>query len=1311
MSLVLPVLLLGLTWTSHAQTVCSVSKYRSFDGRCNNARHTEWGAANTSFVRLLPPYYDSEPAATPSVKAVIGLATDGVSAGRHSYVTSLLPLWAELIRRDISDGYTNEAGVLLNSQTGFLDGSGLYGTTAEQAERLRGDGGKLNLTACSECRNVGSGLGLVHSTLLLEHNRLVSQLAALNPHWSSDTLYFEARRIIIAEVQHITFKEFLPTLLGEVVVSEWSLHPAERGRYSGYSSSIRAGTFYSVATSGLQIIPGMLPSTLKSRSDSQMRDSSSVEAVMAGMFSMVLNTPALLPALRDKDQWSRLLEESRQQKLPGYREWLKWCSERSNKSVTGAIPVEAQQMLSTLYRSPRQVDLLAGGILEQPQQGSVLGPVLTCLMANQFRMLRDSDRYWYENDIPPASLTNDQLTEVRKVTLAGLLCSNVPHLLSVQPRPFLQEDSYLNAQIGCDHFSPLAVEAWREDTQELDSAQEAVSMEMLKQAIRQAEDDVQRRFQTEYLLYTHKGGVDPKSPIGIAAAFSKPNKASFLLANTSILLEYASREIINNIGNKNRRRRQLDSGDNIIGFGSTLSDLPLKDFLSDIDVTSFLPSLTRHNIADDEVCNEEQGPCDPRSPYRSFSGHCNNLERPNLGRSVTTFARLLPSVYENGISSPRVTSVTGVALPSPRLVSSTVHPDISNLHSRYTLMVMQLAQFIDHDLTFTPVQRGFFASIPDCRSCDSPLTVHPECMPITIPTGDQFYPQINITSGARVCLPFMRSLPGQQRLGSREQINQNTAYLDGSQIYGQDSCMARGLRSYGGRLNATIRHNGDKDLLPLSPSHPECKAPSGYCFIAGDGRASEQAALTAIHTVYMREHNRLVHALHAVNPHWGDERLYQTARRIVVASYQHTVYNEFLPRLLGWNAINLYGLKLTPQGYSKTTYSSSCNPNIVTEFATAAFRIGHSLLRPHLPRMNSQYQPVEPAVLLRDVFFNPDIVHQRHMVDELIRGLVATPMENLDQFITGEITNHLFEDRRVPHSGMDLPALNVQRGRDHAIPSYNEYRALCNLKRATTWEDLSREIPAETIARFRRIYASVDDIDLFPGGLSERAVQGGLVGPTFACIIGLQFRQLKKCDRFWYESADPIVRFTEPQLVEIRKVVLAKTLCDNLDTQGTIQKSALDQPNDFLNPRVPCQSLPTIDVNAWRENAAQGCQIAGRTVPVGDTALPTPCTSCVCTAEGPQCASLRVHDCSQLMREAGRDAILRDEVCAAQCSSLLLSSPGPTLEAIEEVVSLTTRKPQSRARDFLPTRLIPPPPQPPRRPSLRSFKLPDILFG
>lgn len=607
-----------------------------------------------------------------------------------------------------------------------------------------------------------------------------------------------------------------------------------------------------------------------------------------------------------------------------------------------------------------------------------------------------------------------------------------------------------------------------------------------------------------------------------------------------------------------RRKRQTLDTNALIGvfrddFANSLQNLDVNSLLTgSISPVSLEPQ-----------CEDFTALCDPSTPFRSLTGHCNNLRNPELGKSLTVFARLLPPVYEDGVSRPRQTSVTGVPLPNPRTVSALIHPDISNLHTRYTMMVMQFAQFLDHDLTMTPIHKGFHESIPKCRPCDSPRTVHPECNPFPIPQGDHFYPELNVTSGERLCFPFMRSLPGQQTLGPREQINQNTAFLDASQIYGENTCLANKLRGFSGRLNSTIHPIRGKELLPQSDSHPECKSPSGYCFIAGDGRASEQPGLTAIHTTFLREHNRIVEGLRGVNPHWTSDQLFNQARRIVAAQNQHITYNEFLPRLLSWNAVNLYGLKLLPQGYYRE-YDGNCNPAIVTEFAAAAFRIGHSLLRPHIPRLSANHQPIDPPLLLRDGFFKMDALLAPEILDEISRGLVATPMETLDQFITGEVTNHLFEDRRIPFSGIDLIALNVQRARDHGISSYNNYRALCNLKRARTWEDLSREIPPEVISRFKRIYPTVDDIDLFPGGMSERPLQGGLVGPTFACIIGIQFRQLRKCDRFWYETEDPNLRFTEAQLNEIRKTTLSKIVCENMDIPGDMQRAAFDLPSNFL---------------------------------------------------------------------------------------------------------------------------------------------------
>ena len=97
-----------------------------------------------------------------------------------------------------------------------------------------------------------------------------------------------------------------------------------------------------------------------------------------------------------------------------------------------------------------------------------------------------------------------------------------------------------------------------------------------------------------------------------------------------------------------------------------------------------------------------------------------------------------------------------------------------------------------------------------------------------------------------------------------------------------------------------------------------------------------------------------------------------------------------------------------------------------------------------------------------------------------------------------------------------------------------------------------------------KVYGSVDDIDLFTGGLSETPLQGALVGPTFACIIGIQFQKLKKCDRHWYENDAASTRFSEAQLNEIRKLTLSKVVCENCDIVGDIQKSIFDQPHEFL---------------------------------------------------------------------------------------------------------------------------------------------------
>lgn len=1246
---------------------CPPSKYRSASGECNNVRHRPWGRRGDVFLRLLPPNYVDGistpygPPKMPEPLLAVHAASQLTQPADHAYVTSITAAWGQFLIDDLlatSNGkkecesrdceYVRSAPTRnidscgfehreqMNLATAFLDGSALYGSSEKELRSLRlYDAGKLDIASCRKC-NDGTPVSHLYKTLLNEHNRIAGELYSLNPFWDDVALFLESRRAVAAIIQHITYNEFLPVLLGEVGMAKAELKLTSLGFWRGYSSAIRAGA-YNELIAVAPIFQSMMNEKLIS-GNATLKDLAHVNAHLPSRFPSSAN-------------WHLL--RSRDHGVPSYLRLLRLCEPTNSVRSYGdfdklGFDRQQKEMMADMYRNPEDLELMIGGAMEKAASGAVIGSTLACVVALQFANLKKSDRFWYENDLPPSSFSPEQLSAIRKVSLASLMCVNDETIGDVQPRAFVREDPYLNAAQQCSQHTHLELNAWRDENGA--RAAEQLNSDMVQAALEKAKQEMADRKKLEYMLWEAHGGADPKSPVGTAASFSKANKYALKLANTSLFFEFATNELLNSLGgSSHRRKRQIF--DDSLGFG-TNNDFA--DALQSVDIGGFIGQDLGPTI---EPQCDENGRCDPDNPFRSYTGYCNNLRNPNLGKSLTTFARLLPPVYEDGVSRPRINSVTGTPLPSPRVVSTVIHPDISNLHTRYTLMVMQFAQFLDHELTMTPIHKGFHESIPDCRSCDSPRTVHPECNPFPVPRGDHYYPEVNVTSGERLCFPFMRSLPGQQQLGPREQVNQNSAFIDSSVIYGENPCIARKLRGSYGRMNATLHPMRGKDLLPRSDSHPECKAPSGFCFIAGDGRASEQPGLTAIHTIFMREHNRLVEGLRGVNPHWDADILFEQARRIITAEFSQIIYNEFLPRLLSWNAVNLYGLKLLPSGYYKE-YSPTCNPAIVTEFATAAFRMGHSLLRPHLPRLSPTYQPIDPPILLRDGFFKPDLfMNHQSMTDELMRGLSSTPMETLDQFITGEVTNHLFEDRRIPFSGIDLIALNIQRGRDHGMPSYNNYRALCNLKRAATFEDLAREIPDEVIARLKRIYPTVDDIDLFPGGMSERPLQGGLVGPTFACIIAIQFRQLRKCDRYWFENDNAAARFTEQQLAEIRKTTLSKILCENFDVHSDVQRAAFDLPSNFLNPRVPCASLPKLDLSAWRESSAQGCLIAGRSVAVGESAFPSPCTSCICTAEGANCASLRITDCAQLVREWPREAVLRDDVCTAQCGASAPDAP------------------------------------------------------
>ena len=291
--------------------------------------------------------------------------------------------------------------------------------------------------------------------------------------------------------------------------------------------------------------------------------------------------------------------------------------------------------------------------------------------------------------------------------------------------------------------------------------------------------------------------------------------------------------------------------------------------------------------------------------------------------------------------------------------------------------------------------------------------------------------------------------------------------------------------------------------------------------MAGDERVNEHPGLSMIHTMMAREHNRIAAQLKTINNHWDQEKVFQETRRIVVAEIQHITYSEFLPRVLGRDMMTKYSLSLLETGHTAPShYDQQCTAVILNEFAGAAFRFGHSLIRANLSLMAETGQE-EQEVPLREVFHDPTMIRSGNLIDSLVRGLVMSSMETMDRKLSEEVGNHLFEEKGKAFSGLDLGALNIQRGRDHGLPGYNRYRDLCGLARADTFEDFL-EISPVWAGNLGKLYPHPDDVDLFVGMLLEKKVEGGIVGPTLGCLLGTQFRMLKQCDR-WVWSDNNLV--------------------------------------------------------------------------------------------------------------------------------------------------------------------------------------------
>src|SRR5437667_4524800 len=556
---------------------------------------------------------------------------------------------------------------------------------------------------------------------------------------------------------------------------------------------------------------------------------------------------------------------------------------------------------------------------------------------------------------------------------------------------------------------------------------------------------------------------------------------------------------------------------------------------------------------------------------RTLDGRNNNLAHPAWGRAGTLYLRVAPANYADGISS----MATG---PSMRYVSNRIFNDVGqNIFSKdgVTQWGWVWGQFLDHDF-----------GLRDERSAENAPIGFDQADPLEAFTND-----LGVIGFART-----PAAPGTGVDTPREQVNTLSSYIDASNVYGVDPNRLEWLRV--GPVDGDLSDNGARLLLTAdgylprrdargdAAAAPQMELPGPLiatperAVVAGDVRANENIALTALHTLFAREHNRIVAALPS---YLTAEERFQIARRVVGAEIQYITYTQFLPAL---------GIQLEPY----RGYQPSVNPALSNEFAVVGYR-AHSMIHgefdttvpagtytdEELSAFAAQQIIVERTaadvtltIPLNAAFGNPDLLQQVGL-GPVLQSLAERQYKN-DEQVDNTLRSILFQ---VPKPGIpdptvcgapvvnpdcftgvsDLPAIDIARGRDHGIPSYNDLRRAYGLAPKTSFIDVTGEatqrfpprlngndpaildfvelrdadgtllvpgsaeaedeavtgIRSSTLAaRLKTAYGSVDRLDAFVGMWSEQHLKGTEFGELQLAIWTKQFAALRDCDRFYY---------------------------------------------------------------------------------------------------------------------------------------------------------------------------------------------------
>jgi len=510
---------------------------------------------------------------------------------------------------------------------------------------------------------------------------------------------------------------------------------------------------------------------------------------------------------------------------------------------------------------------------------------------------------------------------------------------------------------------------------------------------------------------------------------------------------------------------------------------------------------------------------------RSYDGSGNNIANPTWGAVGQQLLRKAPTAYADGFASP---AQRGALNPNVRKISNAVVKNVSGAAIKSAQLLSDMTwiygQWFDHGRVITPENEEEVDNIAVC-------------------VGDEALPLGGI-------IPFHRSVfdetTGIAPNVPREQINALSSYIDGANLYGpnEERALALRLRDGTGRLKTSFGCGGalppynTNNLPNASLSHQDAEK----MYLCGDVRANENSALLDMHSIWIREHNRLALSLPEMYQtlKGNDELIYQETRRIVVGHMQAIAENEFWPALLGPNGVPAY-----------SGYNALVNAGIANEFSAALYRIGHSMVSGTLrseaavSKCGGTDESIVTDVPLDSLYFNTHYLKQ-HGTDGLLLGASNNVQREIDVHVDEALRTRLFAPH-APGVMLDLAALNMQRGRDHGLPDYNTMRVAYGLAPKASIDEITQNVALRAALRSPDAYgpaAVPSDLDPWIGALAEDHIDSETpVGELMHAGLVDQFTRLRDGDRFWYRN--------DPALPEWRKNQIANTTLAQIIERNT----------------------------------------------------------------------------------------------------------------------------------------------------------------